>query len=736
VAVDRLFGMETEYAVSALRARGVRVPQSEVLDALMDRARERLPHLADDHSSGIFLESGARFYVDAGGHPELTTPECSTPGEVVRFIRAGERTLLGLTGREQLVPGSQTVFYRSNVDYSGTGSTWGCHESYMHRADPGSLPVQLIPHLVSRVVYTGAGGFDNVSAGVKFTLSPRATHVHQAVSDESTSRRGIYHTKNEPLSAGSYNRLHITFGESLCSDLAIWLKVGTTALVVALCEAGLRPGETMTLDAPVAAVRLFAGDPTASAVAATASGKRTAVAIQRHYLVQVEARLGSAFLPPWAGDVCRQWRWVLDRLDGGPEAVATTLDWAIKLALFRDHVRRRGLAWESLGKWTTVAERISAALGRTAFRGRPLRARFLRGLTLPIQDEVQRLQPEISRMGLDWNDFGRFLEVRDELFELDTRFGQLGEHGLFTSLDRVSVLTHRVDGSEGPVDRPPSVPRARIRGQLVRELSGDDERYCCDWEHVWDCETGRCVDLGDPFVAVAEWKDVTADGEVPTSHPRVGDLEMRMLMTRGRRRLARDRGRMAAPVDAADPIAMSERARQHRMRGQLAEAEQIFRQAIAIEDARVPPDSPKRPHRRNHLAMVLLRAGRYIEASRWNAEAWRLKAGQHDLVSGRILFVRTALRLLQGDRDVRLYLGQLKTVLRMEPLECRADIATTWDIPDVLDTLCEMLRDEHANLLVHVCEALNDRGHLATLEELEAWRTAETVALEVAWPER
>ena len=57
-------------------------------------------------------------------------------------------------------PNEQVNLLRCNVDYSGVPSTWGCHESYMHRvANPVAVPPQIVPHLVSRIIYTGAGGF-------------------------------------------------------------------------------------------------------------------------------------------------------------------------------------------------------------------------------------------------------------------------------------------------------------------------------------------------------------------------------------------------------------------------------------------------------------------------------------------------------------------------------------------------------------------------------------------------
>jgi hypothetical protein len=126
--------------------------------------------------------------------------------------------------------------------------------------------------------------------------------------------------------------------------------------------------------------------------------------------------------------------------------------------------------------------------------------------------------------------------------------------------------------------------------------------------------------------------------------------------------------------------------------------------------------------------------GRLAEARRLNAEAWRLKAGQHDLTSGRILFVRIALSLLER-RDASAYVGQLKVLLNVDPLHCFGGITPTWDIPDVLAMLAELLAPVEAELLRCVAQTLNDRGHLRALEACAAWRSASGVPLEVAWAE-
>ena len=300
-----------------------------------------------------------------------------------RALRPGRRShalLARRSGRGEDRAIAEIVILRCNVDYSGTGNTWACHSSYLHSCDPQILPQQMLPFLASRPVLCGAGGFNSLPRyELQFTLSPRVWHLVSPVSPSSTHSRGIFHTKDEPLSAAGYHRLHILCGDSACSEIAMWLKVATTALVVALIDGGVHPGDDVQLRAPVAAMQRFASDPTCKAWAVGADNKRwTATAIQRHYLAFAEEHANAPFMPPWADEACRRWREMLDRLDdGAPDSVSTLLDWAIKLVLFRDRARRRGFAWESLHdlerRRHQARQGAGARVGRAADGGRDQR---------------------------------------------------------------------------------------------------------------------------------------------------------------------------------------------------------------------------------------------------------------------------------------------------------------------------------------------------------------------------
>ena len=290
------FGAQTEYAVTAMKD-GAAVDREAVLHAMMEAARARLVHLPDLSSGGMFLENGSRVYIDCGQHPEMSTPECMDPWSVVRYVQAGHRILADLARAAESVrpTGTQVMCFRCNVDYSGTGSTGGSHESYLHRMNPAALQPQIVPHIVSRLVFSGAGGFNPISPGLEFTLSPRVAYISRVVSSDSTSDRGIFHTKNEPLSQDGSNRLHILCGESLCSETAMFLKCGTTALIVAMAEAGVNPGGDVQIETPLDALRTFALDVTCKKAMRIKGARRmTAIEIQQHYLEKAEAHLNQA----------------------------------------------------------------------------------------------------------------------------------------------------------------------------------------------------------------------------------------------------------------------------------------------------------------------------------------------------------------------------------------------------------------------------------------------------------
>lgn len=456
-----LFGLETELAFS-VHTEGVRSPgqrgelrqRGEFLTELFSLAHKRLLSLPEA-SKSLFLANGSRLYLDSGMHPELCTPECRTPAEVVCWQLAGERLLAQLARElEKRHPGTSVSLFRCNVDYGGK-ATWGCHENYQHRTTAEKLARQLVPHLVTRIVYTGAGGFNNLVDPLQFLVSPRVPHLVHEIGRDGTPQRGIYHTKDQPLSKGGFHRLHLMCGESLCSQLSNYLKIGTTALLVRLVDAGLCPGSGLAFRSPLQAMKAFARDSRCRARARLADGRRlTAIEVQAEYLAMVEKHLSADFMPDWAPEVCRRWRRVLEQLSSDPTSLAGSLDWAIKLALFKDHLKR--------GRGSKRRLRTRAGVGA-------------------------------------------------RLCEIDMRFGELGENGPFFALDRQGALDHRIPelGSvKDAMSRPPPGGRAAARGRAIRRLHSARSRYQCGWDSIRDTQASRVLDLSDPFVTAPRWKSM------------------------------------------------------------------------------------------------------------------------------------------------------------------------------------------------------------------------------------
>jgi hypothetical protein len=188
----------------------------------------------------------------------------------------------------------------------------------------------------------------------------------------------------------------------------------------------------------------------------------------------------------------------------------STLDWAIKLALFKNHVRRSGFAWDEIARWNYVLRRLRQALdarGHDALQV-PMRAETVLGTTTPIPGEIANLMPFMKQNRLEWDNLERFLLMRDELFEADFRFSQIGETSIFASLDRKGLLDHQLDGPdkvEEALAQPPKEGRARLRGQVIRRLSRESSVGSCDWSRIFDPDSGNMLDLSDPFEKEENW---------------------------------------------------------------------------------------------------------------------------------------------------------------------------------------------------------------------------------------
>src|SRR4051794_4454988 len=196
-------------------------------------------------AANMILTNGARLYVDHA-HPEYSAPECTDPMDAVIWDKAGERVMEAAARHVASVPGAAKLqLYKNNVD--GKGASYGSHENYlMSRQTPFSAVIAgLTPFLVSRQVITGSGRVGIGPSGDEpgFQLSQRSDYIEVEVGLETTLKRGIINTRDEPhADADKYRRLHVIIGDANLAETSTYLKVGATALVLDLIEEGMDLG--------------------------------------------------------------------------------------------------------------------------------------------------------------------------------------------------------------------------------------------------------------------------------------------------------------------------------------------------------------------------------------------------------------------------------------------------------------------------------------------------------------
>ena len=183
-----------------------------------------------------------------------------------------------------------------------------------------------------------------------FQISQRADYFEVEVGLETTLKRPIINTRDEPhADPEKYRRLHVILGDANLAEVSTYLKVGTTALVLAMIEDGFLTRD-LTVDQPVASLRAVSHDPTLQHLLTLRDGRTlTAVQLQMEYLDLarkfVDDRLGDD-VDEQTRDVLARWESVLTRLEQDPMLCAGELDWVAKLKLLSQYRDRDGLDWD------------------------------------------------------------------------------------------------------------------------------------------------------------------------------------------------------------------------------------------------------------------------------------------------------------------------------------------------------------------------------------------------------
>jgi proteasome accessory factor A len=404
-------------------------------------------------SSNVFLANGARLYLDVGSHPEYATPECDDLWDLVAHDKAGERIL------EQLVDSAEDrlaeegirgdiYLFRNNTD--SAGNSYGCHENYLaSRTQELNLYTEvLIPFLISRQIYAGAGKILQTTRGAKYCLSQRAEHIWEGVSSATTRSRPIINTRDEPhADSERFRRLHVIVGDSNMGEYPTFLKVGACSLLLRMLEDPNVVFRDLSLENPIRAIREISHDLTCRKTVPLANGRElSALDIQSEYLARALRYAENHELSPMEKQALGMWEHVMSGLESDPMTLHREVDWVTKLRLIEAYQQRHS---------------------------------------------VELASPQVALVDLQYHDISR---RRSVFYKLQRR-------------DMVERVVSDAAIAEA-VEVAPQTTRARLRGEFIKRAKERKRDYTVDWVHLkLNDQAQRTVLCKDPFTAHDERVD-------------------------------------------------------------------------------------------------------------------------------------------------------------------------------------------------------------------------------------
>ncbi len=435
----RIFGLENEYGVTCTLRGQRRLSPDEVARYLFRRV------VSWGRSSNVFLENGARLYLDVGSHPEYATPECDSLLDLVTHDKAGERILESLLEsaearlREEGIKGDIYLF-KNNTD--SAGNSYGCHENYLtSRADDlNHYSDVLIPFLVSRSVYAGAGKVLQTARGAVYCVTQRAEHIWEGVSSATTRSRPIINTRDEPhADAEKYRRLHVIVGDSNMSEYTNFLKVGAAAIMLRMLEDESVVLRDLTLENPIRAIREISHDMTCTRKVRLANGREaSALDIQGEYLNRALKYAQTKGFPEEETRALGMWKHCMEALEKDPMTLDREIDWVIKFKLIE------------------------------AFRAR---------------HDIPLSHARVGLLDLQYHDIHR-------------------ERGVYYRMQQRGLVERMCtdEAIDTAIETPPQSTRAKLRGDFIKAAKEKKRDFTVDWVHLkLNDQAQRTVLCKDPF---------------------------------------------------------------------------------------------------------------------------------------------------------------------------------------------------------------------------------------------
>lgn len=303
---ERIFGTENEYGVVGVK-------------------EELLPKLG-------FVSNGGRVYLDCG-HIEYASPETRNPLEAVIWNKAGELICKSMTRK----------LYKNNVaeDNDGVFVSFGAHENYFTKMNMAQS-VFLAPFLATRQIFAGSGW---LKPNGEYEISQKSDFIYNVLSGNTTGSRAIINTKREDHSSlEGWRRLHLILGDANMNEVAEFMKLGTTGLVLDLFEDGKFPAFTYGNDEMVGDLKKMSKLKEGWNIRLNGSAVK-ATDVQRAYLN--EARKIYSGRDQVTDRIIGLWGDTLDKLDRDPMELVGRVDWVTKKALIDGYASANNIGMDS-----------------------------------------------------------------------------------------------------------------------------------------------------------------------------------------------------------------------------------------------------------------------------------------------------------------------------------------------------------------------------------------------------
>ena len=326
--------------------------------------------------SGGYTFSGFRIYVD-GTHPEISTPECASPQDLVCWQKAGERIIESGKRKTEEETGYRIVLSNDNSD--GFGESWGSHENYLvsnelfetlteggHHYGNFSKTFNFfqdfwIFFLATRFVFCGSGKMGSeVSQDFKhqyqFLISQRAEFITSTLSHRTMEHRPFINLRDIPYVDGRFGRrLHVIIGDSNMCEPAIYLKTGAAMIMLMMLEDKFISKDSFPiLKKPLNALQIIMADLECRKLLDVYVGGRlkrmTAVEVQKLFCELAakwfEERYKNENKPvSWIPEVLSMLNRILVGLEENPMDLFGTIDWVTKYGLCCSELGRRNTDW-------------------------------------------------------------------------------------------------------------------------------------------------------------------------------------------------------------------------------------------------------------------------------------------------------------------------------------------------------------------------------------------------------